>query len=70
MADIEYIKHQIITEIKVDELTGKGTCSIRGTARLADKYLAKINYIFFPKIPKYIFYRLNQILPAIICIKI
>jgi P63C domain len=36
MADIEYIKHQIITEIKVDELTGKGTCSIRGTARLAD----------------------------------
>jgi hypothetical protein len=36
MADIEYIKHQIRTEIKVDELTGKGTASIRGTARLAD----------------------------------
>lgn len=35
MANLNYIIHQLRSEIKVDD-TGKGTCSIRGTARLAD----------------------------------
>ena len=34
--NLDYILHQIRSEIKVDPLTGKGTASIRATARLAD----------------------------------
>lgn len=35
LANFEYIQHQLRTEIKADA-DGKCTCSIRGTARLAD----------------------------------
>ena len=34
--NLDYIIHQIRSEIKVDSTTGKGTASIRATARLAD----------------------------------
>jgi hypothetical protein len=34
MADLDYIIHQIRSEIKVNPSNGHGTCSIRGTARL------------------------------------
>jgi hypothetical protein len=35
MANLEYITHQLRTEIKISE-DGKGICSIRGAARLAE----------------------------------